>query len=128
VTPKQHKIVGIRSRGELTNHEPPDRGLLDLGQVRVRPVDHHDGPDHDAGADCGEDAQQDGDGPFVCEVVCDLDLEGVVMVICDHQGRAHVHRYFHDRHDGGWEASIDPIDQLIDSGRESQVQRRDKRG
>jgi hypothetical protein len=71
----------------LTNHKPPNSSLLALGQIRMRLIDDHDSAEHDCSADCSEDAQENGDGPLICEVVCDFDLEGIVMVVCDHEWR-----------------------------------------
>lgn len=70
----------------LTNNKPPNGSLLSLGQVRVRLINDHDGTENDRRAHGGEDAQKHRDGPFVCEIVCDLDLEGVVVMISDHEG------------------------------------------
>jgi len=72
----------------LTDHKPPDSGLLALGQIGMRLIDDHDGADYNRGAHGGKDAQEDGDGPFVCEVIGDFDLERVVMVVRHHERRA----------------------------------------
>ena len=53
----------------------------------MRLIDDHDGAGDDCSAHGGKDAQEHGDGPLIREVVCDLDLEGVVVVICDHERR-----------------------------------------
>ena len=51
-------------------------------------IDDHDGADYNRGAHSGKDAQEDWDGPFICEVIGDLDLEGIVVVVRHHEGRA----------------------------------------
>jgi hypothetical protein len=82
------KWRGNLKEGErLTNHKPPNRSLLSFGQVWVRLINDHDCTEDNRSADGGEDAQKHRDRPLVCKVVCDLDLEGVVVVICDHEGR-----------------------------------------
>jgi hypothetical protein len=82
------KLRGNLKEGErLTNHKPPNCSLLSFGQVWVRLINDHDGTEDNRSANSREDAQKHRDGPLVCEVVCDLDLEGVVVVICDHEGR-----------------------------------------
>lgn len=50
-------------------------------------INDHDGTADDRSANSREDSQKHRNGPLVCEIVCDLDLEGVVVVICDHEGR-----------------------------------------
>jgi len=93
----------------LTNHKPPDSGLLALGQVWVRLIDDHDGANYNGGANGGEDAQENRDGPFICEVIGDFDLEGIVMVVRHHEGRAgRIEGEVENRHnDAGAENPID---------------------
>ena len=70
----------------------------------MRLIDDHDGPDYNRGAHGGKDAQENGDGPFVCEVIGDFDLEGVVMVVCYHERRAcRIEGQVENRHNDGRE-------------------------
>jgi len=100
MTPKIEKL-GDR-RKVLTDHKPPDGCLLPLWQIGVRLIDDHDGADYNGGAHGGEDSEEHRDGPFVCEVIGDLDFKGVVVVVGHHEGRAcRIEGQVEDCHDEG---------------------------
>lgn len=103
--------------GILTDHEPPDSGFFDLGKVRMRPLDYHLGSNDDCCTCRSKYAKQDWDRPLVRQVVGNLDLEGVVVVVSDHQWGTNIHWHLHHCHDYGGRCSIDPIDQLMEGGR-----------
>lgn len=99
---------GKVNRKVLTNHKPPDSSLLYFGQIWMRLIKDHHSADYNGGTYGGEDAQEDRDGPLVCEVIGDFDLEGVVVVVGHHEGRAgRIEGEVEDCHDDGGRRQID---------------------
>ena len=70
----------------LTENKPPNGSLLTGWQVRVDTVYQILGPEEDRCADGREDGEKDLHRPFVGEIVCDFDFEGVERVVRDAEG------------------------------------------
>jgi len=85
-----HRTAGEVEENEHTNHKPPDSSLLSAWQSRMEVPHPTSGDCNNPRTETEEDPQQKGHRVFICEVRCDFDFEGVVRVVCYHEGSSRV--------------------------------------